>query len=84
MVLLHILANDAIVAGAHFVTAVQTIVSRRLNPFDMGVITIGSFDGKGTFNVIKDSVELEGDVRYMTVETQELIEREITRIVKRN
>ena len=53
-----------------------------LNPFDIGVVTIGSFDGKGTFNVIKDSVELEGDVRYMTVETQEKIEKEIHRIVK--
>ncbi|WP_066389297.1 amidohydrolase [Neobacillus mesonae] len=76
------LANDAIVAGAHFVTAVQTVVSRRLNPFDMGVITIGSFDGKGTFNVIKDSVELEGDVRAMTDESRELIEQEIRRIAK--
>lgn len=76
------LANDAIVAGAHFVNTVQTIVSRRLNPFDVGVITIGSFDGKGTFNVIKDSVELEGDIRYMTVETQQTILKEIERIVK--
>ncbi|KAB7704440.1 amidohydrolase [Bacillus aerolatus] len=75
------LANDAIVAGSHFVTAVQTIISRRLNPFDVGVVTIGSFDGKGAFNVIKDSVELEGDVRYMTGETQQLIEKEIHRIV---
>ncbi len=76
------LANDAIVAGAHFVTAVQTIISRRLNPFDIGVITIGSFDGKGTFNVIKDSVELEGDIRYMTMETKETIAKEIERIAK--
>lgn len=76
------MANDAIIAGAHFVTAVQTVISRRLNPFDMGVITIGSFDGKGTFNIIKDSVELEGDVRYMTVETQGLIEKEVRRIIK--
>lgn len=76
------LANDAIVAGAHFVTAVQTIISRRLSPFDIGVITIGSFDGAGTFNVIKDSVELEGDIRYMTVETKETIEREVKRLVK--
>ena len=76
------MANDSIVAGAHFVTAVQTIISRRLNPFDMGVITIGSFDGKGSFNVIKDSVELEGDVRYMNGEIQQLIEKEIRRIVK--
>ena len=76
------LANDAIVAGSYFVTAVQTIISRRLNPFDMGVITIGSFNGKGTFNVIKDSVEIEGDVRAMTEETRKLIEQEIHRIVK--
>ena len=76
------LANDAIVAGAHFVTAVQTIISRRLSPFDIGVITIGSFDGKGTFNVIKDSVELEGDIRYMTVETKATIEKEVKRLVK--
>ena len=76
------LANDAIVAGAHFVTAVQTIVSRRLSPFEVGVITIGSFDGAGTFNVIKDSVELEGDIRYMTVETKDKIESEIKRLVK--
>ncbi|MBU8879936.1 amidohydrolase [Bacillus sp. FJAT-29790] len=73
-------ANDAIVAASHFVTAVQTVISRRLNPFDVGVVTIGSFDGKGSFNVIKDSVEIEGDVRYMNVETQELIDKEIHRI----
>ena len=73
-------SNDPIVAGAHFVTAIQTVVSRRLNPFEMGVVTIGSFDGRGTFNVIKDSIEIEGDVRYMTTETQQLIEQEIRRI----
>lgn len=76
------MANDAIVAGAYFVTAVQTVISRRLNPFDMGVVTIGSFDGKGSFNVIKDRIEIEGDVRYMTAETQQLIDKEIHRIVK--
>lgn len=75
------MANDAIVAGSYFVTAVQTVISRRLNPFDMGVITIGSFDGKGTFNVIKDRVELEGDIRYMNMESKEIIEKEVRRIV---
>ncbi|AZU60661.1 amidohydrolase [Neobacillus mesonae] len=75
------MANDAIVAGSYFVTAVQTIISRRLNPFDMGVITIGSFDGKGTFNVIKDRVELEGDIRYMNMDSKAIIEKEVRRIV---
>ena len=75
-------ANDPIVAGAHFITAVQTIVSRRLNPFEMGVVTIGSFDGKGSFNIIKDSIEIEGDCRYMTETTHAVIDREMHRIVK--
>ncbi|EAD5121513.1 TPA: M20 family metallopeptidase [Listeria monocytogenes] len=75
------MANDAIVAGAYFVTAIQTVVSRRLNPFDTGVITIGSFDGKGSFNVIKDAVKLEGDVRYMNTENRDKMDAEIHRIV---
>ncbi|EAD8960332.1 amidohydrolase [Listeria monocytogenes] len=75
------MANDAIVAGAYFVTAIQTVVSRRLNPFDTGVITMGSFDGKGSFNVIKDAVELEGDVRYMNTENRDKMDAEIHRIV---
>lgn len=33
------MANDGIVADSHFVTAAQTIVSRRLNPFEMGIVT---------------------------------------------
>jgi len=75
------LANDSIVAGSYFVTAIQTIVSRRLDPFEMGVVTIGSFDGKGQFNIIQDSVELEGDARYMNDETAEKIATEVKRMV---
>lgn len=74
------MANDSIIAGSYFVTAVQTVVSRKLNPFETGVVTIGSFDGKGPFNVIKDSVELEGDVRGLTEETKATIEKEIKRL----
>lgn len=74
------LANDPIVAASSFVMSIQTIVSRRLNPFDMGVISIGSFDGKGQFNIIKNEVELEGDVRGMNDVALELMENEIKRI----
>ena len=75
-------SNDAIVAGAHFVTTAQTIVSRRLNPFETGVVTIGSFDGKGQFNVIKDTVTIEGDVRALTDDTRDNIQNEMTRLVR--
>ncbi|UXR78321.1 MULTISPECIES: M20 family metallopeptidase [unclassified Staphylococcus] len=73
-------ANDSIVAGSYFVTALQTIVSRRLNPFETGVVTIGSFDGKGQFNIIQDSVEIAGDVRALTDVTKQTIKREINRL----
>lgn len=76
------LANDAIVASSQFVVALQTIISRRLSPFEVGSITIGSFDGKGSFNVIKDSVELEGDVRSMSESTRTKIEEEVRTMVK--
>lgn len=74
-------ANDAIVAASQFVTAVQTIVSRRVNPFDMVAVTIGSFDGKGSANVIKDTVELVGDVRIMTEDSRKLVEYEFKKIL---
>ncbi|MFC2949923.1 amidohydrolase [Virgibacillus sediminis] len=74
-------ANDAIVAGSYFVTAIQTIASRRVDPMEAGVITIGSFDGKGSFNVIRDSIEIEGDIRYSNDESQEVIDKEFHRIV---
>lgn len=73
-------ANDAIVAGSSFVMNAQTVVSRRINPFDTAVVTIGSFDGKGQFNVIKDAVTLEGDVRTMSDEAKSTVEKEIRQL----
>lgn len=70
-------ANDAIVIASQLVINFQTIVSRRVNPMESAVVTIGSFDGKGQFNIIKDSVVLEGDVRCMSNHSRELIEKEV-------
>lgn len=74
------LANDAIVAGSYFVTSLQTIISRRISPFDNAVLTVGSFDGKGAPNIIKESVTLEGDVRIMSKEAREIVEKEFKNI----
>ncbi len=63
-------------------SALQQVLSRRLSPFETGVVTIGSFDGKGQFNVIKDVVEIEGDVRGLTDATKATIEKEIKRLSK--
>lgn len=75
------LANDAIVAGSYFVTALQTIVSRCIDPFDTASVTIGSFDGVGSFNAIKQSVTLKGDVRVMKESTRKVIREQIETLV---
>lgn len=57
------LALDPILAAAHIVTALQSIVSRNVNPQDSVVVSIGQFSAGTTFNVIPDSATLKGTVR---------------------
>jgi amidohydrolase len=54
---------DPIVAGAHVVTMLQTIVSREIAPKDPAVFTVGQFSSGTTFNVIPDEAVLKGTVR---------------------
>lgn len=56
-------AIDPIVASAHLVTALQTIVSRRIEPGVPAVVTVGSIHGGSKSNVIPDEVVLELTVR---------------------
>lgn len=74
-------ANDAVVAGSFLVSALQTIISRRISPFNMATLTVGSFDGAGSPNVIKDTITLQGDIRVMDDETKEIIRREFKNIL---
>lgn len=76
------LSNDTIVAGSYFVTALQTIVSRRIEPADHASITVGSFDGAGTYNVIKEAVTLKGDIRIMKESTRTVVHKQLRQIIQ--
>ena len=54
---------DPIVASAQIVTALQTIVSRNVSPFQQAVVTVGSLRGGDAFNVIPATVEMKGTIR---------------------
>lgn len=60
---------DALVAAAHLVTNLQTIVSRRLNPLAPAVVSVGKFESGTAFNVIPEQATLVGTVRTMDRET---------------
>jgi amidohydrolase len=64
---------DPIVASAHLVMALQTIVSRRVDPAESAVVTVGSIHGGTKNNVIPDEVVLELTVRSYADDVRQLL-----------
>ncbi|MBU0972693.1 MAG: amidohydrolase [Proteobacteria bacterium] len=64
---------DPIVSGAHFVTAIQGIVARNINPIEPAVISIGKFHSGNAGNVIPEIACIEGTVRTHSNEIREQI-----------
>lgn len=73
---------DPIVITCQIVNALQTIVSRRINPLDPVVVTCGKIQGGESFNVIPNEVEVEGTIRTFNEETRNLVPRIIEDLVK--
>lgn len=73
---------DPIVMGAKFVSDIQCVISRHLNPVDAGVITIGSFCAGNTFNIIPENAVLKGTVRFLNEKNQALLQEGIERTAK--
>jgi amidohydrolase len=57
---------DPIVTAAYTITALQTLVSRRVDPLERAVVTVGSIHGGFKHNVIPDDVHLQLTVRSYT------------------
>jgi len=68
---------DPVVAGAHVITALQSIVSRNVDPIEPAVITVGSLHAGHAANVIPDTARLDGTVRTLNSNVQSLIVRRI-------
>lgn len=74
--------KDSVVIGAQLVGNLQQIVSRRVDPLDSAVLSIGSFEAKNAPNVIADTAKLSGTVRTFKESTRAEVEQEIERIIK--
>jgi amidohydrolase len=70
---------DPIHIAAHVLLAMHGIVSRRLNPFDPAVITIGAIHAGGANNVIPEDVRIAGTIRYQRAEVQAQVHTELER-----
>ncbi|AGY57402.1 M20 metallopeptidase family protein [Gloeobacter kilaueensis] len=72
---------DAIVVGAQVVSALQTIVARNIDPFEPAVVTVGKFHGGSNFNIIAQTVELEGTVRCFAPELAQVLPARIEQVI---
>ena len=73
---------DAITVGSQIVNALQTIVSRKLNPAQNGVVSVTEFVTDGRRNVLPGRATLSGDTRALTPDTNTAIKSTMEQIVK--
>ena len=73
---------DSVMVGAQLITALQSIVSRSVDPLDSAVISICEFHAGNARNVIPQTAVLRGTVRTLTPEVRQLIEKRIGEVVK--
>ncbi|WP_345792147.1 M20 aminoacylase family protein [Thauera sp. JM12B12] len=76
------LGVDPVVAGAAFVQAAQTLVSRVLDPIDAGVVSVTQFHAGEAYNVIPDRAELCGTVRTFSAEVRDRLERGLRQVAE--
>lgn len=75
-------ANDALVAASYFITQVQTIVSRNIDPLASAVVTFGKLEAGTTNNVIAESAFLHGTIRSLTQEVNQITQRRLRELAE--
>ena len=73
---------DPIVAAAQVIVALQSLVSRNVDPLDMVVLTIGTIQGGSARNIIPPSVTFNGSYRLFREETRDLIKTRMREIAE--
>jgi amidohydrolase len=73
---------DPVVASAHVVTALQTVISRNVSALDTAVLSVTQIHGGTAYNVIPEEVKIAGNVRAFRPEVIDRIEAAIDRIAE--
>ena len=73
---------DPVVAAAHVIVALQTVVSRSVSPLESVVVTVGAVHGGQAFNVIPAEVEMSGTVRTYDADTRDLVLQRVSDVVE--
>lgn len=74
--------KDSILIGSQIVQSLQNIVSRRVDPLDSVVISVGAFEAVNAYNVIADSAKLEGTVRTFSKDVQQQVQSDMNEVIQ--
>ena len=74
------LARDPMVASAHLLLALQTIVSRNVDPLDLVVLTIATMEAGSAVNQIPGEAIMRGTTRTLRPAVTEQVEEAIRRV----
>ena len=75
-------AVDPVLASASFITALQSIVSRNVDPQEMAVVTVGSIHAGSASNVIPESVELKLTMRAFSQTVREQLQSRVPALAR--
>lgn len=75
-------AIDAVVIASGLVNAIQTVISREINPLHPSVITIGTLQAGTAANVIAENAIMEGSIRSTLKATRESINNGLERMTR--
>jgi amidohydrolase len=75
-------AIDPIVAAAHGVVALQTVVARSVIPLEPAVVTVGRFEAGSAPNVIPDVAEIEGTMRAFSAEVRQCLRSRVREVLE--
>jgi len=73
---------DPVVIGSHIVLALQSVVSRRIDPLKSAVLSITQFHAGSASNVIPDGAVLNGTVRTLEAEVRDDVERMMGEVIQ--
>lgn len=76
------LGTDPVLVAGHLITALQSIVSRNLDPQQSGVVSVTTMHGGDAHNVIPETIKLSGTCRSFSPQVQDLLEQQINRQVE--
>ena len=71
------------IASAHLLLALQSIVSRNVDPLEAGVVSICMFHADNTDNVIPQTTKLGGTARSLSPKVRDLLEQRLHEVVER-